>query len=248
MTQGPHNPNQGAVDEWGNPVGPSAPSGDQPAPPSYPYPGAQPDQEHQQHGQQPPHDSSQYSPSQYGQNPLPHQPGMPHQGQPAQAPHPQQAPWGAQPGQASTYGQQMGYQQHYGQPPYGYGQPPKPSNSKTWWLIGIITVIIIAIGVTVFVVMGGDDDGPSGRGGESSYVDGLDDLLIELDLTRESAIEEGGLTSEQYDVWRTCLIDEGQATLSADLKEKIARGNYDFTTGEETEFSDVALECMMGAF
>lgn len=240
MTQGPHNPNQGGFDEWGNPVGPSAPSGDQPAPPSYPYPGTQPGQEHQQHGQQPPH--GQYAPSQYGQNPLPHQPAMPHQGQPAQA------PWGAQPGQASAYGQQTGYQQPYGQPPYGYGQPPKSSNSKTWWLIGIITIIIIAIGVIVFVVMRGDDDGPSGTGGESSYVEGLDDLLIELDLTRESAIAEGGLTSEQYDVWRTCLIDEGQLTLSADLKEKIARGNYDFTTAEETEFSDIALECMLGAY
>lgn len=251
MTDGPRGPNPGGYDQWGNPIRPSAPSANHPHPPSGPDQGAHSGQEPQQHGQQPPQDFSQYGAPQNAQYPGTHQ----NQGPPAYVPHQGQAPWDA-PGQAQhphpqmgSYNQQADYQQQpYGQPPYGYGQPPKSSSAKRWWLIGIITMIVIAIGVIIFVVMDGEDDEATGPGVDSSFVEGLDEFLIELDLTRESAIEEGAMTSGEYDEWRTCLINEGELNLSADLKEKISLQDFEFTPDEQTEFSSLVYDCILDGF
>ncbi len=68
-------------------------------------------------------------------------------------------------------GQYGGYQQPYGATPPppgggpggpGYGPPSGPKPSKTPWIIGIgiAAAVVIALGVVLFLVLGGDDDDP----------------------------------------------------------------------------------------
>lgn len=66
---------------------------------------------------------------------------------------------------APGYGQPQGYgaPQGYGDPGYGYqgqpgGYPPQKSNKTGWIIGGIIAVILIAVGVVLFFVLGDDDD------------------------------------------------------------------------------------------
>jgi hypothetical protein len=105
--------------------------------------------------QQPGYGQPDPSQQQWGQSPQPpYQQGQ--QGQQGFGQQPQQSPYGQQPG----FGQQQppgGYGQQFGQPSYGqpgYGQSPKKSGAMVWVIVGLVVLVLAAVGITGFVAPG----------------------------------------------------------------------------------------------
>jgi hypothetical protein len=132
------------------------------------------------YGQQQPWGQPQPQQPQYGQPPPPPY-GQPQYGQPQQPPYgqPQQQPPYGQPQQQSPYGQPQ-QQSPYGQPPplpyggygpgdggqgqYPYGQPPRKSNWLRNTLIGVgsLVVFVVVVSVIVAAVNGNGSKKPQG--------------------------------------------------------------------------------------
>jgi hypothetical protein len=135
-------------------------------------------------------------PGQPQQGGYPQQPGQPQQGgYPAQPGQPQQGGYPQQPGQPQQGGypqqpgfpQQGGYPQQPGYPPQQdfaqpsgypqqapYGAPQKKSSAP--WIIGGVVVALIAVGTTLFFVLGG---GNSARSTVEEYVSATEAFDVE---------------------------------------------------------------------
>lgn len=159
-----------------------------------------------------------------------------------QAPVP---PYGGYPAQGAPYGQHPGpyaqpgpYAHSHGGPwqqPYGY--PPKRSNTKMWVIIAALAAVLVALGIALFFVLRGDSD--------SGFRDGVTEVLDDLDMTKESAIDENVMSAEQYDAWFECVVTEGETMLEDSLVDRISRGDSNLTESETSSFSRLTHACLL---
>ncbi|WP_199442000.1 Rv0361 family membrane protein [Umezawaea beigongshangensis] len=177
----------------------------------------------------PPQQGGGYGPPSGGFQQPPGQPGQFPQGQPGQYPQ-------GQPGQPGPYGQQP-----YGQPG-GFGDPygtPKKKSPLPWILVGV-AVLVVAVGVILFLTLGGKGNS-SARGAAESMVaqlnkgpdadrEAIKNLTCKEDLDKLNDLEE---QLKSLDIG----AQEGAPDSAKDIRAE-------FSLGEITENGDTATGSM----
>jgi len=122
----------------------------------------------------------------------------------------------------------------------GFSPAPHKPAPRRWIVALILAVLAIVLGILLFFLMRDD-----GTGDDADLRRGVEQFFDDNGLTRTSAIAEGGLTSQQYDDWVTCVVDESRTGISESEKQKLIDGELEIDGIENSTFGRIMMTCML---